>query len=89
MRIEHPRATPTAAQGAQSDSAPHRDRVSLSGELRLVGAALQAAASRPDVRPEAVGRARALLERGELGTDLHKLAESLLNSLVEGDDERA
>ncbi len=59
------------------------DSVRLSGDLQLADAAVRAAAVAGDVRPEAVARARALLENGELGADPDRLADRLIESLSE------
>jgi flagellar biosynthesis anti-sigma factor FlgM len=56
-------------------------RVSTTGQLAATAAA--AASAAPDIRPEAVARGRALLERGELGRDAERLADKLIDSLLE------
>lgn len=61
---------------------------SLSSDLRLADEAVRAVAPDEGVRPEAVAKARALLASGELGADLERLAERLIESLVEGHDDR-
>lgn len=60
--------------------------VSLSSDLRLADEAVRAAALAGEVRPEAVARARALLASGELGGDLERLADRLIESLIESRD---
>ena len=59
---------------------------SLSSDLRLADEAVRAAALARDVRPEAVARARALLASGELGRDLERLADRLIECLIESRD---
>ena len=50
---------------------------------QLAAAAAQAANDAPEVRPEAVARGKALLERGELGNDPGRLADKLIDSLMD------
>jgi anti-sigma28 factor (negative regulator of flagellin synthesis) len=59
--------------------------VQLSDDVRLADEAVKAASEVPDVRPDAVARARALLEQGQLGADLGRLADRIIDSL--GDHE--
>ncbi len=61
---------------------PRGDRVEVSSDARLVETAVRAATSAPDVRPEVVERARVKLESGELGRDLFRLADKMIDSLV-------
>ena len=58
------------------------DRVQLSGDLRLAKAAVQAATTQPEIRQDAVNRAKALLERDELGHDVERLADAMLAALT-------
>ena len=59
------------------------DAVNLSGALRLADEAVRAAAFGGDVRPEAVARARQLMEAGTLGSDPEALANRIIDSLLE------
>lgn len=61
------------------------DAVQLSDDVRLADEAVKAASEVPDVRPDAVARARALLEQGQLGADLGRLADRIIDSLGEND----
>jgi len=61
------------------------DAVQLSGDVRLADEAVRAASEASDVRPEAVARARALLEQGQLGADLGRLADRIIDSLGDYD----
>ena len=65
------------------------DSVRLSGELKLVDQAVRAAAVSVGIRPEAVERARGLLASGELGRDVTKLADTIIDSLLETRDRRS
>ena len=59
------------------------DKLELSIGVSAVRQAIEEATPTRHVRPEAVRRALALLEKGELGTDLNRLADRMLDSLVE------
>jgi hypothetical protein len=84
-----PVATESARPTANRPGAAGSDVVRLSTDLQVVDIAVRAAAMAGDVRPEAVASARALLERGELGQDLQRLADRIIDSLSEGrDDDR-
>jgi flagellar biosynthesis anti-sigma factor FlgM len=68
-------------KAVQDDRAADQVRVSTTGQLAATAAA--AANNAPDVRPEAVARGRALLESGELGRDAGRLADALIDSLLD------
>jgi flagellar biosynthesis anti-sigma factor FlgM len=55
------------------------DQVELSAGAALAGAANAAAEASPEVRPDVVARAKALLESGELGADPYRLADALID----------
>ena len=59
------------------------DAVRLSGDLKLADEAVRAASVSTDVRPDAVARARALLQSGELDRDLADLADRMIDSLLD------
>lgn len=71
QRVEQQRASETRG-----------DRVELSSDARLVDRAVRAAHSTPEVRPEVVERAKAKLESGELGKDLFRLADKMIDGLL-------
>ena len=58
------------------------DRVELSRDAQLMDSAVKAAASSPEIRQELVDRARQRLASGELGRDLEKLADRLIDHLL-------
>jgi flagellar biosynthesis anti-sigma factor FlgM len=60
------------------------DRVALSSEAALASSAAKAAADAPDVRMDLVNRMRELMDRGELGADAEKLADRLIDGMLEG-----
>ncbi len=57
------------------------DRVVLSPHTSLVNDALRAAEKTPEIRPQLVERMHRLLAAGELGRDVERLADSLLDHL--------
>jgi hypothetical protein len=77
--------SPPEPNGFGALSGPN-EAVSLSSDLRLADEAVRAAAPGDGVREHAVERARALLASGELGRDLERLAERLIDSLIESRD---
>jgi flagellar biosynthesis anti-sigma factor FlgM len=73
----------TSAAGARpSTTGPVTDQVTLSSDAQFLQAAEKAAQDAPNIRPDAVARARALLDQGQVGTDLDALASSILDSLT-------
>lgn len=68
-----------AAQPRSSAPEAAGDQVALSPGASLAGAAIKAVEAAPDIRPDVVARARALLEAGEVGADPHRLADALID----------
>lgn len=58
------------------------DRVQVSDDARLLGAAIAAADRAPDIRQDVVERARQKLEAGEIGNDPARLADRIIDSLL-------
>jgi flagellar biosynthesis anti-sigma factor FlgM len=58
------------------------DRLEVSKDAQLVSSALKTATTAPDIRPEAVERARQALAAGKVGTDSLALADKMLDSLL-------
>ena len=58
------------------------DRLEVSKDAQLVSTALKTASSTPDIRPEAVERAKKALEAGQVGKDSQALADRMLDSLL-------
>ena len=73
-------------KGPESVSAS-TEAIDLSSDLRLADEAVRAAAPGPGVRPDAVARARALLASGNIAADLERLADRLIESLIESPDD--
>ena len=78
VRDERAAATGKAAHGQRS-----ADQVKLSTTGQLAAAAAQAANDAPEVRPDAVARGKALLDSGELAKDAGRLADKLIDSLLD------
>lgn len=58
------------------------DRVELSADGKLVDTAVKAASRVPDVRQDVVERVRARYEAGEVGKDLFRLADKMIDHLL-------
>jgi flagellar biosynthesis anti-sigma factor FlgM len=58
------------------------DRVNLSTDVGLVNSAMRAATDAPEIRQDAVERARQKLAAGEVGQDLVRLADRLIDHVV-------
>lgn len=97
MKIDHPRedrntavnpvTTDSGRPAVKTAGAVRADEVRLSGAVRLVDEAVKAAALPGDIRPEAVSRARALLESGAVGQDLDALADRIIDELTHSHDD--
>jgi hypothetical protein len=96
MKIENP-GTPSTTSVERTQSEPVRpatlppvhsgsDEVRLSGDLHLANVALRAAAMAGDVRPEAVAQAIELVRQGQLGNNLERLADRIIDSITESRD---
>lgn len=85
VRTEGPEGAPQAGGTDTPAAAVSADQVQLSSQAQLAGAAAKAAAGEPDVRPDAVERAKALLESGRLGDDPYRLADALIDRTLNGD----
>ena len=90
MKIDHnqpsfdPRLTgPQDAERPVTDSKrgprPEGDRVQVSAGAELARVALTAVERAPDIRRDAVERAKALLASGALGADAARLADALID----------
>ena len=58
------------------------DRVEVSKDAQLVTTAIKAAQDAPAIRQDAVDRAREALQKGEVGNDSQKLADKLIDTLL-------
>jgi flagellar biosynthesis anti-sigma factor FlgM len=80
-RLEQVR-TDRQGRGARP-GAPGGDRVELSADVQLVTQAVKAADSTPVIRQDVVERARQKLMAGQVGSDPMKLADRLIDHLLE------
>lgn len=72
-------AATTAAAAAANRGA---DRVEVSHDARLVSTALREASRAPNIRPEVVERAKIRLAAGEVGKDVYRLADKMIDTLT-------
>ncbi len=77
--------TPHARRGDRAEHAQPADQVQLSPGAELAGQAVKAAEASPDIRPDVVERARALLQSGDLGSDPLRLADALIDRTIHKD----
>ncbi len=70
-------------QAAASSSTGGGDQVRLSHDVQAVQAAASAAQQAPEIRQDVVDRMRALLDAGQVGSDLGKLADALLDHWIQ------
>lgn len=82
-------ATPSvgSARGARTDAdaapaAATTDRINVSSDARLLNTAVQAANDAPEIRTELVERARQLLASGQLGADVDRLADRMIDHMM-------
>lgn len=98
MKIENPHTNVNLAVGPtgadqlirtaqKSGSAMGSDSVRLSSDLQLANLAMKAVEEAGAIRPDAVARGRALVERGDLGNDLEGLADSIIDALANSHDD--
>jgi negative regulator of flagellin synthesis FlgM len=70
-------------RAGDANGSPSGDTVQLSSDAKFAAAAIDAAQQAPDVRADKVARAKQLLESGELGADAGKLADAMIDSMLE------
>lgn len=78
-------STAAGRAGRSSTATAGADQVQVSSGVQLADAAVKAAINAPDIREAEVERARALLESGKLGADVHRLADVLIDRALDGD----
>jgi flagellar biosynthesis anti-sigma factor FlgM len=72
------------AKDAQAGStAQVTDRVQVSGDAALAAAARRAADEAPNVRQDLVEKMRAKLSAGEIGNDAERLADRLIDHMLD------
>lgn len=77
--------TPPGAErtSAEKTAAVRADRLEVSKDAQLMTSALKAAEQTPAIRQDAVEHARKLLEAGDLGADSSKLADVVIDRLLD------
>ena len=68
--------------GSEAPAASTRDRVEVSSDARLLSSAIATANQAPSVRTELVERLRQKLSAGEVGNDSARLADRILDDLL-------
>lgn len=96
MKVDDPRVPlgahilPTSGEATRTGQGgrvrPEGDAVTLSRDLRLAKDAVAAAAVSPEIRPDATARAREALANGSLDANVERLADALIDSLLESHD---
>ena len=78
------RAVTNRAKDAQFGSATQiTDRVQVSGDAALAAAAQRAADAAPNIRQDLVEKMRAKLATGEIGNDSERLADRLIDHMLD------
>ena len=80
-RLEQTRADKSSRAGRSGDAGT--DRVELSSDAQLAGTAMRAAQDAPAIRQDVVEAARQKLVSGQIGQDMFKLADRLIDHLLE------
>jgi anti-sigma28 factor (negative regulator of flagellin synthesis) len=60
--------------------------VKVSPAVQFANQAISASQASPDVRPDVVERAKQLLADGKIGDDPHRLADALIDHMLENND---
>ncbi len=76
-------STGRAKQAPGSAAAQDTDRVQVSESATLAASARRAAEESPDIRRDLVERMRAKLAAGEVGKDAERLADRMIDHLLE------
>jgi flagellar biosynthesis anti-sigma factor FlgM len=80
-------ATPTVSsnRGVRADAGTvtePTDRIEVSSDARFLSTAVQAANNAPEIRTELVERAKALMASGELGSNVERLADRMIDHMM-------
>lgn len=78
-------AGPDRVKARSAAPQPSTDRVNLSTDVEFVKSAMRAATDAPEIRQDAVERARQKLAAGEVGQDLVRLADRLIDHVLTAD----
>ncbi len=80
VRLDVPGTDRAKVRGAAPP--PGTDRLNLSTDVEFVNSAMRAATDAPEIRQDAVERARQKLAAGEVGQDLVRLADRLIDHVL-------
>ena len=72
------------SENAAPTSSEPQDRVQVSSDARLAEQAVRAAHDAPDIRADKVEQAKQKLAAGQVGNDVNRLADRLIDSLLGG-----
>ena len=78
-RVNTGRAKQSSGTGATQET----DRVQVSESATLAASARRAADESPDIRQDLVEKMRAKLAAGEIGTDAERLADRMIDHMLE------
>jgi flagellar biosynthesis anti-sigma factor FlgM len=84
-RVEAARVADAKASGTRG-AQRGGDQVSVSADAKFATTAIDAARNTPDIRPDVVERAKALLNEGKIGADPYKLADALIDKTIDAND---
>ena len=79
-RVGETQSDRTGRTGRGADA--HRDRVQVSSDAQLATEAAAAVANAPDIRQDRVDHARQALAAGQVGHDVVRLADKMIDSLL-------
>jgi flagellar biosynthesis anti-sigma factor FlgM len=82
-QIERTDGARTSTRASQPPKPPAEDRVEVSSDAALLGAAVQAAHDAPATRQDKVEAARKALAEGTLGSDANALADALIERMLD------
>jgi anti-sigma28 factor (negative regulator of flagellin synthesis) len=74
--------SPDRSRAREASVQPGTDRLNLSPDVDIVETAMRAATDAPEIRQDVVARARQKLAAGDLGQDLVRLADRIIDHLV-------
>jgi flagellar biosynthesis anti-sigma factor FlgM len=84
-KIEAARVADAKSTGARA-ALRGGDQVSVSAAAQFASSAIDAARNAPDIRPDVVERAKALLADGKVGNDPYRLADALIDKTMDAND---
>jgi hypothetical protein len=80
--VESTRPSDSKSAGAAAARSRSVDQVHVSSDVRLASSTIEVAKNGPDIRPDVVARAEALLAAGGVGADSFRLADTLIDAAL-------